>query len=45
MIMLDYVKKKVIWETGSWSVQPTAHGLHAAQDGYECGLTQNCKYT
>ena len=27
------------------SVQPAAHGPHAAQDGYECGPTQNRKFT
>ena len=26
-------------------VQPTANGLHVAQDGYECGLAQNHKFT
>ena len=26
-------------------VQPAAHGPHAAQDGYECGPTQNHKFT
>ena len=26
-------------------VQPVAHGPHAAQDGYECGPTQNHKFT
>ena len=28
----------------SRGVQPTAHGPHEAQDGYECGPTQNCKF-
>ena len=28
-----------------WGVQPAAHGLHAAQDGCECGPTQNHKFT
>ena len=27
------------------AVQPVAHGLHAAQDGYECSPTQNHKLT
>ena len=26
-------------------VQPVAHGLHAVQDGCECGPTQNRKFT
>ena len=28
-----------------FGIQPMAHGLHAAQDGYECGPTQKCKFT
>ena len=26
-------------------VQPAAHRLYVAQDGYECNPTQNCKFT
>ena len=26
-------------------VQPAARRPHAAQDGYECGPIQNCKFT
>ena len=29
----------------SRGVQPTARGPHAGQDGYECGPTQNRKFT
>ena len=38
-----------LWESASLltrrGVQPLAHGPRAAQDGYECGPTQNCKLT
>ena len=26
-------------------IQPVAHGPHVVQDGYECGPTQNHKFT
>ena len=42
--MLDYLsfsKREKICR----DVQPAAHGPHAAQDGYECGPTRNCKFT
>ena len=28
-----------------WGVQPMVHRPDAAEDGYECGPTQNCKFT
>ena len=31
-------------ESISRGVQPVAHGPHVAQDGYECGPTQNRKF-
>ena len=31
--------------TCSKGVQPAAQGPHVAQDGHECGPTQNCKFT
>ena len=37
--------KSFIYCTWSRGVQPAAHGPHAAQDGCECGPTQNHKFT
>ena len=35
----------LISNSSSRGVQPKAPGLQVAQDGYECGPTQNHKYT
>lgn len=48
-----YVKQKRKGGRKKWKfiemcdrgVQPAADSPHTAQDGYECGPTQNCKFT
>ena len=42
--VLEYSVLRCSWNPYQ-GVQPMAFGPHAAQDGYECGPTQNRKFT